>query len=96
MLALGAAGDDGHRRDGGEQGADRLDVRGGRGDDDQAHGRCRRDAADGVHEQGLAGQQAQRLRPARAEAQAGARGRNEDRDVTASIKLRGHVAVLFG
>jgi hypothetical protein len=49
-----------------------------------------------MHEERLAGEQAQGLRTAWAETEAGAGRRNEDRDVTASIELRGHVAVLFG
>ncbi|GIE49385.1 hypothetical protein Ani05nite_29190 [Amorphoplanes nipponensis] len=95
-MPFGAARHHGHRGDRRQQGADRLDLGGGGGDDDQAHGRGRRDATDGVHEKGLAGEQAQGLGATRAQAEAGARGRNEDRDVTASIELRGHVAVLFG
>jgi hypothetical protein len=95
VLALGAARHHGHRDDRGEQGAHRVDLAGGSGHDDQADGRGCRDAPDGVHQEGLAGEQAQGLRPARAQAEAGAGGRNEDRDVTASVELRGHVAVLF-
>jgi hypothetical protein len=49
-----------------------------------------------VHEERLAGEQAQGLGATRAQAQTGTGRRNEDRDVTASIELRGHVAVLFG
>jgi hypothetical protein len=47
-----------------------------------------------MHQERLAGQRAQRLRPTRAEPDSKTRRRNEDRDVTAQIEARGHVAVL--
>jgi len=94
LLPLGAPGDDGHRGHRGQQLADRLDVGGWRGHHDEPDRRCGRDPADRVHEEGFPGEQAQGLGPARAEPQARAGRRNKDRDVTASIELRGHVAVL--
>jgi hypothetical protein len=48
-----------------------------------------------VDEEGLADEEAKGFRGAGAEAYAGTGRRNEDRDVTASIELRGHVAVLI-
>jgi hypothetical protein len=95
LLTLGATCYDGHRSDGGEQRAYGIELCSRRGHHDQAHRRRGGDTADRVDQQWLAGQQAQGLRTAGAQAQAGAGGRNEDRDVTPSIKLRGHVTVLF-
>ncbi|BCB85605.1 hypothetical protein Psuf_029180 [Phytohabitans suffuscus] len=46
-----------------------------------------------MHEQRLAAEQAESLGTAGTEPHSGAGRRNEDRDVTARIELRGHVAV---
>ncbi|GAA2696241.1 hypothetical protein Apa02nite_069150 [Actinoplanes palleronii] len=72
----------------------RLDIGGRSGDDDHPDRGCRGEPAHGVHEQRLAVEQTQRLRATRTEPETGTSSRNDDRDVTASIKLRGHVAVV--
>jgi hypothetical protein len=94
LLALGAAGHDGDRGDRGEEGAHRLDVGGGGGDHDLPDRGGRGDPADRVDQQRLAGEKSQGFGATGAEPQTGAGRRNEDRDVTPSIQLRGHVAVL--
>ncbi|BEL11021.1 hypothetical protein Q0Z83_092120 [Actinoplanes sichuanensis] len=47
-----------------------------------------------MDEERFAVEQAKRLGGSGTEAHSGARGRNDDGDVTASIELRGHVAVV--
>jgi hypothetical protein len=46
-----------------------------------------------VHEQRLSAEVTQSLGTARAQPYSGTSRRNEDRDVTARVELRGHVAV---
>ena len=94
LLAVRATGDDDHRRDVGEQRGDRVDVVGRRRDHHRADGGRRGDPADGVDEQRIATEQPQRLGTARAQPDTGASRSNEDRDVTARVELRSHVAVL--
>ncbi|GAA2644368.1 hypothetical protein Adu01nite_71580 [Paractinoplanes durhamensis] len=93
-MALGPTGHHRHRRDGSEQLPNGRNLGGRSGNDDRPHRGSGGDPPDRVHQQRLAGQQTQRLRPTRAEPKPRTRSRNKDRDVTPSIKLRGHVAVL--
>ncbi|GGQ43221.1 hypothetical protein GCM10010166_09410 [Couchioplanes caeruleus subsp. azureus] len=94
VLTFRAARHDDDRGDRREEGTDGADLGGRGGDDDHAHRGGGRDAADRVDEEGFAGERAEGLGGSRPEAESGTRRRNEDRDVTASIQLRGHVAVL--
>jgi hypothetical protein len=76
-----------------EQRADDIDQAGRGGDHHLRDARRGANPAHGVHQQRLAGQFTQRLRPTRPQSETGTGRRNEDRDV-ATQGLRGHVAVL--
>ena len=94
ILPFGAAGHHGDGSNRREEGVHGVDVGGRRGHHDHPHRRRGGSPADGVDEQRFAVQQTKRLGSTGTETHSGARGRNDDGDVTASIELRGHVAVV--